>query len=368
MAGAASQSERDSRRRSIALEGGGTEPSDRAESGPLGLTAHLRDPQREMRAKPDETDGGQRDEAAEVAADLARRLRAMRIELTLTPLACRTGSRPPARPGAFLHSTLGLALRRVACEEQRGCRSRCAQPGSCAVGRLIEKGRHDTPAPGAGPGDAPVRFVARAPWDWAPDREPTRADLVLLSPDPRDTRSLEAALESGPVRATASRFGIEVSANGEAEELAEVEPPPGDGPFAVRLSLESPVKLIAAGRVMEAFDATVFLRRLAWRVSAWAFFLQRLPWPPLWPALEPEVARIQVREAVTRFVSEGRWSARQRRRVPRQGLVGEAELADVGTATLLLLRLAERCGVGGGASEGLGQIRILEIDRGRGSA
>ncbi|MDI9630012.1 MAG: CRISPR system precrRNA processing endoribonuclease RAMP protein Cas6 [Acidobacteriota bacterium] len=213
-----------------------------------------------------------------------------------------------------------------------------------------------------------MRFVARAPWDWAPGSAPLGADLVLLSPDRQDLRSLEIALESGPVRAAAARFGVEVSAVGGAEELATVEPPPGAGPFAVRLALASPLKLLADGRVREAFDAPVFLRRLAWRVSAWAYFLEGLAWPALWPDLEAEGAGLEVLGAATRFVSDGRWSARQGRRVPRQGLVGEVRLDGVGPATLHLLRLAERCGVGGGASEGLGQIRIMEIDSGKGSA
>lgn len=368
MAATASQRERHALRRRDSPERRGAGSSARVESGILGAHGQGRHPSREMRATRGETGGGQHDRAAAVAADLARRLRATRIRLALTPLDGRTGRRPPARPGSFLHSTLGHALRRVACEEPEPCRGRCAHPDRCAVGRLFERPRREAPAPGAGPGDAPVRFVARAPWDWAPDQEPTRADLVLLSPGLRDTRSLEAALEAGPVRAAAARFGVEVSAAGGAEEVAAVEAPPGDGPCALRLALASPLKLLEAGRVREAFDTTVFLKRLAWRVSAWAYFLEGLAWPALWPDLEAEGAQIELLDAATRFVSDGRWSARQGRRVPRQGLVGEVRLAGVGPATLLLLRLAERCGVGGGASEGLGQIRILEIDRGRGSA
>lgn len=294
-------------------------------------------------------------EALVAFRDLAARLEAWRLDLELTPLPIRPAKRGPPRPGFFLRSTFGAALRRVSCEQAEICQERCSCPISCAVGRVLESHRRPD---AKWKTDSLCRLVVQAPWSWQPSPRPTIASLVLLSPAERDLELASMALHSGLLSAAGRAYGVDLVPAGPWER---VPPPPataGISPLRIELSLATPWKLPLRTAAPARFDAGQFLRRTARRISSWAFDLQHLSWPDFTPILDSEVPAVHVTRDETRVVDADRWSASQGRKVTQRGLLGSVEMSGVGPGTELILRLAETCGVPRGTSSGLGRIAI----------
>lgn len=265
------------------------------------------------------------------------------------------------RPGSMIHSILGPVMRRVACEQAPICAGPCARGASCGVGRLLEAQPRDAGTPRVGRDDAPVRLVVQAPWDWPTNDEPLTVRLTLLSPAARDIEQLTLALRSGLFESSIGRHGVRTESRRDAEPLPPIASASTGARYGARVRLPSPLKLRLRGRLLDRIDIGVLLRRSAWRVTKWAYELQSLPWSDLRPEIEAEIPRSGLVRDDTRLVDHRRWSVRQRRAVPLRGLVGEFTVAGIGPASLTLLRLIERCGVGGGTTEGLGQIEISEV-------
>jgi hypothetical protein len=128
----------------------------------------------------------------------------------------------------------------------------------------------------------------------------------------------------------------------------------------VGLRFLTPVRLLRRGQPQRTLSFEDIARDVAFRVGSWWRHHQGSDTPPLWPAIESEVRETRVLRASQRWADSLRHSTRQGRPVPAGGVLGEMTLAHVSPRLRGLLAAAQVCGVGKGATSGLGRVRVWD--------
>lgn len=271
----------------------------------------------------------------------------------------------PVRPGFLVHSLLGLGLRAVACPLQPRCDGACRRAKECAYGQLLQPQPAQSGLPLSGVERAPVPVAIDAPWKFYEPGAPLRFRVILLGDASllRDTVT-EALIEGfiggvGPGSSLVSvvprgwrdgRFGA-VETDSTAEPVGR----------RLRILMVSPLRLVRNKKELATFDLESVVRDLGFRLAVWGHYHEGLEWPAPWRFLQDDAHAVRVTASDVRQVSFHRYSGRQDRVIPMKGLMGTVDLSGVSPDLALLLRAGELCGVGKGASIGLGRIRITDI-------
>ncbi len=262
-------------------------------------------------------------------------------------------------PGAFLRGVLGNRLR-------RGCPSRSrdgrCRPGTCAWCDLF--------SPVASPGreehwsgdlrTIPVPYAVRSTGE---EWQGGRVGILLLGrATAHAARVVDAFREAGErglgrsrVRAILLEACSRVTAAG--REVARAEAEAGDRPVLFRAL--SPLRLKEGGRWSRHPSPRLLAVAAARRASALCFHHgagEALP-PPGREWLSALEGVAPAREDWT-WQEGTRWSARQRRRYPVGGVLGEMELSDPDPALRFFLAVAAVLGVGKGTAYGLGRCSL----------
>ncbi len=148
--------------------------------------------------------------------------------------------------------------------------------------------------------------------------------------------------------------------------LADLQPLPAPEPGLVlpdriRLTLESPLRLVVAGEVLspDRFAPGALLMALLRRISMLAYFHAGEALDVDFRSLKASAGSVRLVDARLRFVDQVRRSARQARVMRMGGLVGEVEM-DLARADAFkpMLALGQWVHVGKGATMGLGRYRL----------
>lgn len=266
------------------------------------------------------------------------------------------------RPGFMVHSLFGMGLRSAACRQEPPCEKSCGKPAECAWGLLMEPCPPKASVPLSRVARVPAPVVIEAPWDlWHPGH-PLRFRMHLLGNAARWNGMVEEALLEGfsagvgePRRPAAFVCSGWIERRpASAGQAAERN---GDS-ARVRLEFQTPIRLVRNGRELAEFDLASLVRDLTFRLAVWGHLYEGLAWPPVWWFLWEDAARTRMARSNIRTVSFHRYSGRQDRVIPMKGLLGAVELQSVSADLLALFRFGEVCGVGKGASIGLGRITL----------
>jgi hypothetical protein len=291
--------------------------------------------------------------------------------LARIPVARRRAILRPAAPlrlprfrGALWHSVLGAAVKTLACAEASGVCPPCRRPATCPYAALFDsRVRHD--------GEAPLAPGSRVPGALVLDAGPWRAATV----EPGTEVALDYTLVGRPDLAGVVDQAIELAGcaglgrTRARAALARVEDRPGSPAAAaeaalaaaagtVVLVLRTPLRLKAAGRYLRAFDPSVLVRDVTFRVTLLGHHHAGLPWSAPWPVAAAEARAARVTERRTRWVEGIRYSARQGRAIVLGGLVGTVTLEAVGPALAQVLGAATVLHGGKGAAVGLGELGV----------
>jgi len=262
----------------------------------------------------------------------------------------------PTRAGFVLHSLIGLCLRGYGCLHRPPCQGSCRQAGQCLYGSLLES------TPGAE--NVPLARVARIPpplvvdvsWQqWREDSSNKRFRIFLLGTAAERSGEFVRALESG----VGKRLQFLAGRNGSLLEVLF-----GATSFPktpVSITLRTPLRLVRNRRVLESFDLRTFVVNLCLRLAVWGHYFQAMDWPAPWRFLEDEARQMAPVIGSVRLVRFQRFSARQGRPIPLAGLLGTVVLPQVSPELFVLLKAGEICGVGKGATIGLGRIAVRAV-------
>lgn len=274
----------------------------------------------------------------------------------------RSEHRRRVRPGFFLHSLLGLGLRSVGCAERPPCPGPCRRPNACAYGRLLEPRPGASGPPLSGVERAPVPLAIDAPWEMYEPGKPLRFRMILLGEAANlrgaVTEALSAAFMPGArgLLPTAPSVASAWQEGGAADSGARAFPL--SARISVRIDFTTPVRIVREGKELEAFDLGSLVRDASFRLATWGHYHQGLEWPDPWRFLQDDAVAVRAVEQDIGLVRFRRYSGRQNRAIPMKGLLGWIRLAGVSADLALLLSAAALCGLGKGASIGLGRIRL----------
>ncbi|MFQ6103892.1 MAG: CRISPR system precrRNA processing endoribonuclease RAMP protein Cas6 [Candidatus Glassbacteria bacterium] len=210
----------------------------------------------------------------------------------------------------------------------------------------------------------PVPFAVDAPWKWWSLGEELSFRVILLG----KARSYRESIEKSLLFAFAKGAGKEgwrkgLVSNGwknlEASSLvSDFRDDTKKGTKrCVQMRMMTPLRLVRKKRELRSFDFLSLVRDLSFRISVWGSLHQGQPWPPVWWFLFEEAKTVRVSRVDVRGITFARFSSRQKRVIPMQGLVGEVELENLTPSLFLLLRMGEVSGSGKGSSIGLGRIK-----------
>jgi len=265
----------------------------------------------------------------------------------------------PVRPGFLVHSLLGMGLRAVACALKPRCEGSCRRPGDCAYGRLLEPQPARSGLPLSGVARAPVPLAIDAPWGFYEPGEPLRFTVVLLGAAAALRDLVAEAIGVGFAKGIGPGLHpVSVAPLGWQDRSAAVTGEGDSGECRLRITLLSPLRLVRDKRELASFDLGSLVRDLGFRLAVWGHYHQGMEWPAPWRFLLEDAQDVRVACPDVRLVSFHRYSGRQGRAIPLKGLLGTIVLAGVSPDLALLLRAGEVCGIGKGASIGLGRIRI----------
>lgn len=263
--------------------------------------------------------------------------------------------------GSAWRGAFGHALKRSCCIMRLRPCTGCVLEHACVYPTVFEA----RPSPDADrmrryphvPQPYVLRPVSPTPCTLEPGA-PFTLDLVLVGRAQPHIGYIVRALE----RAAAHGVGRE-RGRLELDDLAALPAPPTDPPAVdqVRLTLETPLRLVEAGRVVppDRFTAAPLLMALLRRVSMLAYFHSGQALDLDFKALKAQAAQVPVVASELRFVDQVRRSARQRRVMRLGGLVGEVALDLAAAAPFKnLLALGQWVHVGKGATMGLGRFRL----------
>lgn len=144
----------------------------------------------------------------------------------------------------------------------------------------------------------------------------------------------------------------------ELQQILVAQWPHVPGRNRVRLSLETPLALKHEGVVASRFHPDVFTARLGERLDLLSLYFEGRETVWDFMALRALSREARVIHHDVRPDSFTRDAARQSRRVPMEGLVGELVLEDVHPRVLSLWRCAEHIHVGKNAAFGFGKVRV----------
>jgi hypothetical protein len=265
----------------------------------------------------------------------------------------------PVRPGFLVHSLLGMGLRAVACPLQPRCEGSCRRLGECAYGRLLEPQPARSGLPLSGVARAPVPLAIDAPWGFHQPGEPLRFTVVLLGAAAALRDLVAEAISVGFAKGIGPGLHpVSVAALGWRDRRAAVPGGGGSGERRLRVALLSPLRLVRDKRELATFDLGSLVRDVGFRLAVWGHYHQGMEWPAPWRFLLEDAQDVRVAYSDVRLVSFHRYSGRQGRAIPLKGLLGTVVLAGVSPDLALLLRAGEVCGIGKGASIGLGRLSV----------
>jgi hypothetical protein len=307
-------------------------------------------------------------------------LRALRLAIRLR--ASSSGELPPS-PGAVLRGAFGAALRQVCCPTLDGTCGECAVREACAYLYLFE-----TPTPPdadrlRSADHVPHPFVLR-PWEGTRRRiargEVVELELLLVGrasgylPHLVVALGRMAALGLGRDRVPLVMSGIDQlglfdSTRREAlfDEARQLAAPreetildalPASPVGELTLELVTPTHIVSDGRPLEHLELRPLARALLRRMSSLAAFHCGAPLEVDYRGLADRAGSVRVAEDQTRFQRASRYSSRQGRRVPLEGVVGRIVYQGDALDDLVpLLALGEALHVGKGTALGMGRYR-----------
>lgn len=262
--------------------------------------------------------------------------------------------------GSTWRGAFGHALKRSCCVmRMRPCEG-CALEHACVYPTVFEAR--------PGPEAERMRLYPHVPQPYVL-RPVTPTPCTL---EPGETFSLEVVLvgRARPHVAYVVRALERAAAHGVGRgrgrlELTELTPlavpDPEPPPDRVRLTLETPLRLVADGQVMSPrrFAPATFLMALVRRVSMLAYFHEGRELDLDFRALKAAAGDVRLEGAALRFLDQVRRSGRQQRTIRMGGLVGHVDL-DLTTAAPFapLLAVGQWVHVGKGATMGLGRYRL----------
>ncbi len=262
----------------------------------------------------------------------------------------------PTRAGFVLHSFIGLCLRRHGCLLLPPCEGACQRPDACLYGSLLEATPRTEGVPLARVARIPPPLVVDVAWQkWREDVSHRRFRIFLLGSAADRAEAFLQVLRAGAGR----RLQLLDAFTRSFPPALFLEERSPQGP--VRVALRTPLRLVRQRRVLESFDLRTFVVNLCLRIAVWGHYFQGMDWPAPWRFLEQEAGRIRVITGSLRLVRFERFSARQGRRIPLAGLLGSVVLRQVSPQLFALLKAGEICGVGKGATIGLGRISVRTL-------
>ncbi len=270
--------------------------------------------------------------------------------------------RRPPYPGALWRGALGKALRELACITGAPECTGCPAIRGCGYGRLFETRAHARAGGLAGHyAELPHPYVV-SPRTEAGD-EPMALELTLIGAAARRHREvLDAAaklrLNGTPLVLRETR-PLVVNTAGKSSFAAEIPQPPPVPP-RVRMVLEHPLRLRRENRYLspEEFDFTTLFTTLTRRVSMLHDLESTAPLSADYRGLAAAARAVRVTDVHLKWFDWARYSARQRRRIPMGGLVGELTLSGALGPLWPWLWLGQWLHVGKGAVMGLGRYRL----------
>ncbi|EAR23048.1 CRISPR system precrRNA processing endoribonuclease RAMP protein Cas6 [Nitrococcus mobilis] len=281
------------------------------------------------------------------------------MRLTFAPA---TPLRLPPYPGALWRGALGKALRELACITGAQACADCPVIRRCGYGLLFETRGHAQAGGLAGHyAELPHPYVVSPRTD-AGDTSVT-LELTLIGAAARRHREvLDAAaklrLNGVPLTLREAR-PLAINAAAKTSFAAEIPQPPA-APPRVRMILEHPLRLRRENRYLTAaeFDFATLFTALTRRVSMLHDLEAAAPLRADYRGLAAAARAVRVNAVHLEWFDWARYSARQRRRIPMGGLIGELALSGEFAPLWPWLWLGQWLHVGKGAVMGLGRYRL----------
>jgi hypothetical protein len=272
----------------------------------------------------------------------------------------RAPMRLPGYMGSAWRGGFGRALRRAVCITGLPTCPGCRFEASCVYPYLFETAPDGAGGMLAGYDRVPNPFVLAPPWDGGrlvPEGGEAALRLVLIG------RAVEHAGFARQAVIEAALRGLGPDRG--ALDLASVEPvtppPVGRCPDRVVITLASPLRLVAAGRLVAPADLRPrhLLLALLRRVSTLAERHEGAPLDLDYRALKARADSAEFPQATLRWVEWARYSGRQQALLQMGGLLGALSLPLAGIEPFWpFLALAPWVHVGKGATMGLGAMRV----------
>lgn len=285
----------------------------------------------------------------------------LHMRLTFAPAA---PLRLPPYPGSLWRGALGKALRDLTCITGAAQCAGCPAIRGCGYGALFETRAHAGAGGLAGQyAEVPHPYVISPRTDSYSASESAILDLILIGEATRRRREvLDAAAKlrlNGVPLALREMQPLAVNAGKEASFAAETPLPPPVPP-RVRVILEHPLRLRRENRYLTPaeFDFATLFTTLTRRVSMLHDLEATMPLTADYRELAVAARAASVSDARLEWFDWARYSARQRRRIPMGGIIGEFTLGgDLGPLWPWLW-IGQWLHVGKGAVMGLGRYRL----------
>jgi hypothetical protein len=267
----------------------------------------------------------------------------------------------PDRPvfaGFLMHSLLGIGLRVHNCRINPRCTAACARPGECAYGALMEAHPPPSGSPLAAVARSPAPLAIDAPWEqWSRDTRDGEFVVYLLGRASEHASAVASAMHDS----SGGRITQVESSAGSAQGWIVAPGSIGEAtaPARIRLVLRTPMRIVRNKKELADFDLPSLIRDGCFRIAVWGHHYHGLDWPAPWAFLEDSLSQVHVLGQDTRLIRFQRYSGRQRQVIPMRGLLGTITLDKLSPALHLVLKLSEICGIGKGATIGLGRISVL---------
>lgn len=286
-------------------------------------------------------------------------LRPMR--LTFAPAA---PLRLPPYPGSLWRGALGKALRDLTCVTGAPECTDCPAIRGCGYGLLFETRAHAWAGGLAGRyTDGPRPYVLSPRTDNDVDAEAVTLDLILIGKAARRHREvLDAAARlhlNAVVLNLREARPLAVNRNDKTSFAAETPRPPPK-PTRVRVILEHPLRLRRENRYLTPaeFDFATLFTALTRRVSMLHDMESASPLHAEYHDLALAARAVSVTNTSLEWFDWARYSARQHRRIPMGGIIGEFTLSGDLDPLWPWLWVGQWLHVGKGAVMGLGRYRL----------
>jgi hypothetical protein len=262
--------------------------------------------------------------------------------------------------GSLIHSVLGVQMRRVSCSQATPCNGECSAPHDCPAGQLLEARPVTGDQPFAGLSRVPQPLVIDAPWDNSRSHNAIELSILLLGHSGIHRHAVTTALSRGMAQGlgrTRLRYSLDKMSWEKFSSTCDGRSP--DSAYSrISLQLTSPLRIVRRGAVLREFSLVDFIRDLGMRLATWGHYQQALPWSKLPPEWLRHATDVRVQHQALQFVDGTRYSGRQKRLLPLGGLMGSIVLDGVPAHLTRMIRLGAVCGVGKGATVGLGHFSI----------